>query len=192
MLVNEADTVYEVVKVDELGNETVIHEVGMGPYNDVQWNFSNEGQDLVIKIIQAGGDASDSTEIAFRNGEERVRSYYNSYQPQLVFELPDMDPYTVELETSIPCKGLILDESDDLKTELFGIKISSGDSFESFNILESEFVPCERWDESFVEHHPKGVDTTVYGISFDLPNGDHAWISTWEGAEKIEVELYSM
>lgn len=188
---DEGGKTYQAVKMDELGNESVVYETILSPYGDVEWSFSNEGRNLVIKIKNAAIDAADFTEIGFIEGEEAIRSHYSTYKNELIFEVPNSPKYTASLVTSDACKGEVGSEDSQSETKLLGLKISSEKGVETFDFPQPKNVSCATHDGIFVDHRPRDVVTDPYGISFRLPTGEEAWISMDEATQKPKVRFES-
>ena len=198
MLVNETDAIYQVVRVDELGKETVIHEEEFGHFGgDVEWSFSNEGQDLVIEIRYYGLHGFTSRQLAFKNNEEVVRSYhevYLGYEEDLSFELPGSAQYNVKLMTSEACQGQVSDIDNFVapQVELLGVEISSEKGTQAFDLDNPEMVDCPVVDGYFETPGPQNINTTPNGIWFELPHDDEAFISKSDLDEEVEVYFNSM
>src|SRR5690606_6341039 len=145
---DEGKKVYQAVKIDELGNESIVYEVLPNPYGSgVEWKFDHGSHDLVqVEGIRAYSEGGSTTKIGFRNGEETIRLHYDQYgsfQNNLRFELPDSPLYTVTLLASGACEGQIPDNNyDNLnelthpQTELTGVEITSEEGSQVLKLEE--------------------------------------------------------
>ena len=191
---SEGKTVYQAVKIDALGNGSVIYERPLNPYGNVEWNFSENGKHLVIKGKNGGPEGALYTEIGFIDGEETIRAKYENYgsfQNDLTFKLPGSLAFNVTFATSATSKTCEGEEGKVAvpQTTLTAVKIGSAETSKLFELAEPITVDCAIVDASFVDQHPQNITTDVDGISFSLPNGDRAWLSTSEGAEKMSINF---
>lgn len=187
---------YQIIKVDALGNGSVVYELpNVEFFSGVDWNLTENGKYLVIKVSEGFPEGAVYNEIGFKDGKETIRSKYNTYgsfQQNLTFTLPgSLTTYNVTLATAPNSKACEGQEGKVAvpQTTLTGVKISSGETSKLFELPEPITVDCALLDGYFQEHQPQNSVTNVHGISFSLPNGDKAWLSTSQGAEKMSINF---
>lgn len=184
------DTVYQALKIDEDGTSTVFYENSHLVYHNVEWNFASDEKSFVLKEVNAAPEAAAVTEIGFVGGEEVIRSERSEYGERVAkglnFTLPGSLTFFVRLNTTGDCKGLA-DDVPVQQTELFGVTISSEEGAQNFDLDVPVMIDCTVYDSGFFNPNPYNVVTTIDGISFDMPNGQSAFVSTAEGAENISV-----
>lgn len=178
---------YELVRIDSDGNEVVIESFSYAGFVEAQLNQTSYDK-LTFRYSASPGEAlTHNTVIVFdQDGEEQMRSIYQSNSGEVVFKKPDSSNYTMKLRTSEECssKDAIFPEEGGIifpKTELLGIVIESDDGSENFDLPNPEIISCGvGYGDSVLEPYVSDVRTYPNYITFTLPSGNNANVTLEE------------
>ncbi len=194
----DSPPIYELVKVDKEGNETVMYENKLDSLYPSISLKSDQGvgiNNLVLEHYQGYPEGGSTNVVSFNYGEEFVEARYGhfwGFVKQFSFRYPDTNGYQVEIETSGECSDYPdrTDLSTVVETNILGLKIISVDDTESsFPLPSSKSAPCDIVDGYIYPPVLKNDDIQLgySGISIKLPGGIKAYISRDDSSKEIRV-----
>lgn len=195
---------YELVQVDATGKESVVHETSLDSFWPIiNWTTSSSpsGYEFIFDEYQGYSEGGGTTSIAFKDGEETIRSNYDNYGQHVqnfTFKSPDSPTYGVTLQTSDTCR---LSETDfqnrnyiqeGAETDLIGVTLTSTDGSQTFELPNPQSVPCAVVDG--ITSDPTifewDIKTSASGIAFTLPGRIRAFISIDKTTNEVNVTYY--
>lgn len=190
---------YQLLKIDKEGNETIMYENffdSLYPVISLKSEQGNLVDNLILDHSQGYPEGGGSTVVSFQGGDEVFRfKYYEfwGFVQQFAFKYSHSYEYQLEIETTNDCfdptHSDVKELSEDMKTDILGLKIISEEITESFDLISPITAPCTLIDGVIAPPKLRANDILIYDswIILNLPGGVKAYIMSDDGS-KIRVE----
>jgi hypothetical protein len=182
---NESFSNYELIRIDEERNETLVYRGSMSPGHLAHWEYS----DGYFTFAHRGspGEAFEGwTRIIFdEDGEEVWRTSYTTPGQLVSFKKNDVD-YYADIVTSENCLDVESSYQDGEysvpNTTLIGLDVWTGKVGPRVELPEPVTIPCGvAYGESIDEPFISIGEFTPEGMLITLPDGTEAWITIQDG-----------
>ena len=186
---------YQLLKIDKEGNENVMFESAFDtlfPYISLESEQSEgEENNLILEYYGGYPEGGDLTLVSFEGGDESFRAKYGHFWgfiQKLTFKYPNSDEYQVTIETSNDCfnpsKADVWELTEDMKTDILGLKFSSEEDTKFFELKSPINAPCTIIDGTVEPPTLKNDDVQFKKswILIKLPGGVDAVIQSYDGA----------
>lgn len=186
---------YELVSIGKEGTETVKEIFQFMPdFGNISLGLNSAGA-IELQYAMSPGEAYYRiTKILFTSdGNESFRVSYRTDSDFVNFNGLATPEYVASLVTSGTCPnettiqdGVTFSPG---KVELLGVKVTSSEGEQMFNLDEPQSVDCGvAYGDNIVDPMITDVNIESGTISFSLPNGGHAWVTL--AIDGVDVNFY--